>query len=44
MHRLRAVRRRVPGPLHLIYVRRADNPADAPVLTGRTRYGFVYEI
>ena len=41
VHRLRAVRRRVPGAC--IYVRGADNPPDAPVSPGE-RYGFVYEI
>ena len=41
VHRLRAVRRRVPGRLHLRA--RADNPPDHPVSPGE-RYGFVYEI
>ena len=41
VHRVRAVRRRVPGPC--IYVRGADNPPDDPVSPGE-RYGYVYEI
>ena len=41
MHRLRAVRRRVPGPLHLRPRRR--QPAGRPGEPGE-RYGFVYEI
>ena len=41
VHRLRAVRRRVPADC--IYVRGADNDPDEPTSPGE-RYGFVYEI
>ena len=42
VHRLRAVRRRVPGPLHL-RPRRRQPPGRARCRPGE-RYGFVYEI